>query len=95
MSEASFEEALTQAAGQVRESFDQLRLDLDHARAELAEDIDRGEADWERFLRGHDGRRELLEQMVEAAQDRFGEEARQAFADSESPSDVEDPRPGR
>ena len=73
MSEANFEEALTQAAGQVRESFDQLRLDLDHARAELAEDIDRGEADWERF----------------------GEEARQAFADSESPSDVEDPRPGR
>ncbi len=60
---------------------------------EFAEDVRRGDADWESFVRGQDGRDRLLGGFVDRAQDRFGEEAATAFAESEPPPDVEDPRP--
>lgn len=60
---------------------------------EFAEDVRRGDADWESFLRGRDGRDRLLGGLVDRAQDRFGEQAAEAFAASEAPDDVDDPRP--
>ncbi|PUA79769.1 hypothetical protein [Nocardioides currus] len=59
---------------------------------EFAEDVRRGDADWESFIRGQDGRTALLEGFVDTAQEEFGEEAEAAFAESEAPDDVEDPR---
>jgi hypothetical protein len=61
---------------------------------EFAEDVRRGEADWETFIRGQDDRERLLGRFVDQAQDRFGEAAAAAFAESDAPSDVDDPRPG-
>jgi hypothetical protein len=61
---------------------------------EFAEEVRRGDADWESFVRGRDGRERLLGTFVDRAQDRFGEQAAEAFAASEAPDDVEDPRPG-
>lgn len=60
---------------------------------EFAEDVRRGDADWESFLSGRDGRDRLLGGFVDQAQDRFGEQAAEAFAASEAPDDVDDPRP--
>lgn len=62
---------------------------------EFAEDVRRGDADWESFIRGEDGNRVLREDFVSTAQEEFGGDARAAFAESEAPEDVDDPRPGR
>ncbi|WP_370247655.1 hypothetical protein [Nocardioides sp.] len=60
---------------------------------EFADAVRRGEADWDDFVRRQDGREGLLEDLVQESQDRFGEEAARAFAASEAPEDVVDPRP--
>lgn len=62
---------------------------------EFAEDVRRGDGDWESFIRGQDGRTDLLEGFLTAAQDEFATEAEASMAASEAPEDVEDPRPGR
>ena len=62
---------------------------------EFAEDVRRGEADWESFIRRQDGRDELLEGFMEKAQDEFADDAQAAMDAAQFPDDVEDPRPGR
>lgn len=62
---------------------------------EFAEDVRRGRADWETFIRGRDGRTELLHDFLTTAHLTFGEEAEAAMAASDPPDGVEDPRPGR
>lgn len=71
------------------------RGDMGREMKEFAEDVRRGEADWESFIRGRDGRTALLEDFLTTAQEEFGDEAEAAMAASEAPDDVEDPRPGR
>lgn len=60
----------------------------------FAREVDRGEADWESFVRGRDGRRQLLEELVQRAVDDRGEELVRLAAESGPPDDVDvdDPR---
>ena len=62
---------------------------------EFADDVRRGDADWESFIRRQDGREQLLEGFIERAQEEHEDEARAAMDEAEFPDDVEDPRPGR
>lgn len=57
---------------------------------EFAQDVRRGDADWESFIRGTDGRRTLLESFVSTAEVEFAEEARQAFDDLRDEPDPPD-----
>lgn len=69
-----------------------LRGDMGRDMQEFAHEVRRGRGDWERLLRGQDGRHDLLRAFLDRSQAEHGERVRQAFADSEAPPDVEDPR---
>ena len=69
------------------------RGDMGPEMREFAEEVRRGNADWEDFVRGRDEHSGLLEELVTTAQERFGDEAVQAMEDFEPPEDEPDPRP--
>lgn len=64
---------------------------------EFSEEVRRGNADWESFVRGRDqSNRGLLEGFIQRSEDLHSEEAAEAFAAAPPPEDVEDPRiPGQ
>ncbi len=55
---------------------------------EFAREVDRGEADWEQFLRGRDGRRELLESFTRRAAEEAGDELLRQAAEAR-PEDID------
>lgn len=61
--------------------------------AEFANEVEQGDADWESFIRGRDGREGLLHGFLERAEEEFGDEVEQALVESEPPPDIDDPRP--
>ncbi|WP_345267362.1 hypothetical protein [Nocardioides nanhaiensis] len=66
---------------------------------EFSEEVRRGNADWESFIRDRDRdpeSRGLLEGFIQRSEDLHAEEAAEAFAATPPPEDVEDPRiPGQ
>ncbi|CAB4695042.1 MAG: hypothetical protein F2667_03350 [Actinobacteria bacterium] len=71
------------------------RGDMGREMRGFADDVGRGEADWESFLRGDDDRGALLAGFVQRSEIEHGERLGAAFADAPAPSDVDDPRPPR
>lgn len=59
---------------------------------ELAREVRQGRADWEQIFRRHDEHGGVLEEFVERSQELYGEELARAFAASDAPDDIEDPR---
>lgn len=60
---------------------------------EFAEDVRRGRADWESFVRGEDEHASLLAELIRRGEEEDGERLAQAMAESDPPPDVDDPRP--
>lgn len=56
---------------------------------DFAREVDRGGADWEDFLRGRDGRRDLLESFTRRAVEDVSDEALRAAAEAR-PDDADD-----
>jgi len=57
----------------------------------FAREVERGDADWESFVRRTDGRSELFREFVHRTEARFADELEEALINSEPPEDDDDP----